>query len=165
MKIEMNSQEFLGLLSGEATAELKEKIAGMMLATVDSPELQEAIEKRVTKKAEQRMEVVLDKAIIHNSSWNKNDIQGWGAQIIKEQFREHFRQQHHFETIMKKLINEQLTVLFNEAIEDFLKEELKKTINGDLMEAYAKSIANVDFGKMIREEVQRRFKSVLNQEG
>lgn len=160
MKVEVSTKEFMSLISESEMANIKTKIAGMILATVDSEELQEAIEKRVTRKAGERMQTILEDAIRHTKGWGRDQLTGWGADIMRDEFRNQIKLVD-FDRLIRSIVTEELKKQESGWIRQTIHDEVAKIVNGDLLESYKKQMESVDFKKMIQEEVQKRFNQVL----
>ncbi|MED1125182.1 hypothetical protein [Bacillus atrophaeus] len=160
MKVEVSTKEFMSLISEGKMVSIKTKVAGMILATVDSEEIQEAIEKRVTRKAEERMEKILGEAVRNQAGWNRNQILGWGADIIRDEFKNQMSGVS-FEQILRGIVAEETQKQLDNGIQDMIKTEVRQLIKEDLMETYTSYIKHVDFRELVQHEVKRRFNQVL----
>lgn len=160
MKIEVSTKEFMSLIHEDEMAAIKEKVAGMILATVDSGEIQDAIEQRVTRKAEERMEKILNEAVRTSSGWSKDNIVGWGADIIRDEFKNQMKGIS-FEQTLRGIVAEETQRQLGDGIQEMIKTEVKRLIKEDLLEAYTTHIKRVDFSELVQQEVQRRFRKVL----
>ncbi|MCY7865967.1 hypothetical protein P8918_12920 [Bacillus spizizenii] len=160
MKVEVSTKEFMSLINKSEMANIKAKVAGMILATVDSEEIQDAIEKRVTRKAEERMEKILGEAVRNQAGWNRNQILGWGADIIRDEFEKQMSGVS-FEQILRGIVAEETKRQLDNGIQDMIKTEVRHLIKEDLLETYTSYIKHVDFRELVQHEVKRRFNKVL----
>lgn len=160
MKLVLEPQDLLTLLGGEeATAETRERIAGMLLSTVDSEEMKIAIEKRVTEPAKNYVDRVINNAVKEVPQWGgKVKLEGWGAEIIREQFRDHFRQQYHFDDILRGLVQEVFKDVLTDEIQKFAQEAVREVLTKEVIDKYLEDLKKINFESFIREEISLRMR-------
>jgi hypothetical protein len=161
VKLILEPADLLAMFGGgEATAEVRERIAGMLLSTVDSPEMKQAIEARITQPARDHLDRVIRDAVRETKQgWPQKDvIVGWGAQIIREAFQEQLQQSGtNLYNLIRSIVKEHFDKILSEGIEAAVKAEVKRIITEEMLEKYRAQITVVDINKLIKAELNRRL--------
>jgi hypothetical protein len=161
MKLILEPADLLAMFGGgEATAEVRERIAGMLLSTVDSQQMKEAINKRITEPAKEHLDKVLRDAVRQTKEgWPQKEVLvGWGAQIIKEAFQDQLKYSGtNLDSLIRKIVKEHFDKILNEELEADVKTEVKRILTEDLVDHYFMKIKNTDVNDMIRAELNKRL--------
>ncbi|MGG1263787.1 hypothetical protein [Brevibacillus laterosporus] len=150
MKMEVSTKEILEFLNeGEAT-ELKGKLAGAILAAADSPEMTEAVDKRVYA----RVEEALNRAVkIEHSRWEGTRIRGWGSDIVKQMLQAILGEGNSIEGIVRNETRESV----KEVLPSLVKEAIKNINNEEIFKIVAEQWAKENVEKIVAEQVKKQL--------
>lgn len=161
MKLILEPADLLAMFGGgETTEEVRGRIAGMLLSTVDSTEMQAAIEARITQPAKEHVDKILREAVHETRTGYpyKDKLSGWGAQIIKEAFQEQIQKSGmNLDSLLRNLIKEHVDKILNEELEILAKREVKRILTVESINQVQANIGRMDVNKLIREELNKRL--------
>lgn len=154
MKLSLNSKELLEIMqSGSMGQGVKEKLTGSLLAVVNSQEMKDTIQQRVTS----HIQTVLKDACKVTNSWNKTQLTGWLAEPILAAVKDAIKGMD-----ITAYIDSQVKTEIERQVAGAIKETAKGIITEDFLQAIMDRALKVDFDAMVRKHVTEAMRRMIN---
>jgi hypothetical protein len=155
MKIEISAKEVLEFINGGDVPALKEKLSGALLAAANSPEMEEAIKKRL----EDSVQKALDGAFKVEQRWGQTYLDGWAVSLVKDWVRAQLGNKSIGDIVRKETqeaVKETLPQITQQVVNSIAQVEIVKALADELTKQNIRSVVQDE----VRAAVQRMFGAV-----